>query len=190
MPCRQALPCFAFLHRCHPVGPGDRCGRCQTHLTHIRPDGFARDGRRLGSVGAMGASQCGARGSDEKQHQQCDLHRPLPFYDRGAGGPTRHALQGFELTFIAATHDERIGCGRRGNDKRRHLSGDLSVCAVTDRPLLKKGSGRVRCASDHFARADWHRHSRNQKFWNMRLELADQFGLILAARITLPHFSV
>jgi hypothetical protein len=64
-PCRQALPCFAFLHRCHPVGPGDRCGRCQTHLAHIRPDGFARHGRRLGPVDAMRASQYGVRGSDE-----------------------------------------------------------------------------------------------------------------------------
>jgi hypothetical protein len=32
--------------------------------------------------------------------------------------------------------------------------------------------------------------SRNEKLWNMRLELADQSGLMLASRITLPHFSV
>src|SRR5438309_9277074 len=62
LPC-LALPCLAFLHRCRPAGPWDRCRRCQTHLAHIRPVGFARNGRRLGPVGAMMASQSGARGS-------------------------------------------------------------------------------------------------------------------------------
>jgi hypothetical protein len=79
VPTRKTLPRSAFLHRCHPVGAGDRFGRCQAHLADISADGFARNGR-LGAIGAMGIRHDWARAAGEKQHQQYDLHQAFPVY--------------------------------------------------------------------------------------------------------------
>jgi hypothetical protein len=82
--------------------------------------------------------------------------------------------------------------------ERGELSGaevDALIASPSRPPPSEQRDARA-SSSDHFVGADEQgrryveRDSRNGTLWNVRLELADQSGLMLGARTTVPHFSV